>query len=99
MKNLIELKIELDHRKREFDSYRISNGKVSKLKNFITEETIDDTKTQNYIADNILEIDKSKGNIEDTEDSSNAGEDNIKATKPYSEKIKGGFFGKRRSRF
>lgn len=82
-----ELKINLKAKKEKFNQFRITNGKVSKedlnLSNTHLEDII--LETVNLTLEQISDVATSQ--------------DNTLATKTYSEKIKGGYFGKRRSRF
>ncbi len=99
MKNLTDLKLELDKKKEKFNSYRISNGKISKLETLVEEKASFDKNLENLIAKQSIEKTENQILVTMTSDSMTNGEDNVKAVKPYSEKIKGGYFGKRRSRF
>jgi len=85
-----ELKTILNKRKEEFKTYRIANGKYS-------------VKTED-ISDVIERLTKKELEAKKNEEVSNpddqvSSEDTTKATQTYTEKIKGGYFGKRRSRF
>lgn len=86
-----ELITVLDNKKRFVKKCRTINGELTRV----------DIKTL-YIDDN-KEIDNStKKGVHDLvykEENAMPAEDNITSTKTYTEKIRGGFFGKRRSRF
>ncbi len=99
MKNLLELKLELKERKENFDKYRISNGDIEKINVLVKEKHSFEKNLENLISEQSIE--KADNQIITTQrnDTITSGEDNVKAVKPYSEKIKGGYFGKRRSRF
>ncbi|WP_438425006.1 hypothetical protein [Aquimarina macrocephali] len=86
-----ELKAILKTRKDKFNSYRVGKEQVS-LKTEDVSEIIE------RITQKEAEISSKKKKKSGTDDlmSSN---DTTKATKTYTEKIKGGYFGKRRSRF
>ena len=92
-------KLELDQKKEKFNSYRISNGKISKLEALAEEKASFDKNLENLIAEQSIENTENESLTAMVSDSMTNGEDNVKAVKPYSEKIKGGYFGKRRSRF
>lgn len=86
-----ELKTILKKRKKDFDTYRIAKGKFSENTKDIS-ETIDRlTKIELENSSKNKKVSNNKGHA--------TSEDTTKATKTYTEKIKGGYFGKRRSRF
>ncbi|TSE04896.1 hypothetical protein [Aquimarina algiphila] len=84
-----ELKLLLQERIEKFNQCRTSNGKVTRVDLELSNTTYDDIISEKETSDlNIESIDKTV-----------TSEDTTKATKTYSEKIKVGYFGKRRSRF
>ncbi|WP_271782325.1 hypothetical protein [Aquimarina algiphila] len=84
-----ELKLLLQERIEKFNQCRTSNGKVTRVDLELSNTTYDDIISEKETSDlNIESIDKTL-----------TSEDTTKATKTYSEKIKVGYFGKRRSRF
>ncbi len=99
MKNLTNLKIDLEQRKEKFNAYRISNGKISKLETLVEEKASFDKNLESLIAKQSIKNTVNQFFATMASDSMTNGEDNVKAVKSYSEKIKGGYFGKRRSRF
>ncbi|GGX20497.1 hypothetical protein [Aquimarina muelleri] len=89
-----ELKTILEKRKKDFASYRIANGKISK--NTESKEDISE------IIDRLTKQEiKSSSKKEETLESvaQITAEDTTKATQTYTEKIKNGYFGKRKTRF
>ncbi len=83
-----ELIIILKTKNKRFEKLRIKNGKITT----IDLKTLFDEKKSISHKENINTLTK-KG-VKKT-----SSEDSITSTKTYTEKIKGGFFGKRRSRF
>ncbi|WP_062059926.1 hypothetical protein [Aquimarina longa] len=86
-----ELKTILKTRKEKFNSYRIVQGKIYEKVEYVSEIIEKITKKESK---SVLE-----NNNNSNLDNHVSSEDTTKATKTYSEKIKGGYFGKRRSRF
>ncbi|PKV52486.1 hypothetical protein ATE84_4602 [Aquimarina sp. MAR_2010_214] len=86
-----ELKTILKTRKDKFDSYRVGKKQVSQKTEDIS-ETIERLVKQEKESSSKK---RKKPNADDLVTSN----DTTKATKTYTEKIKGGYFGKRRSRF
>ena len=91
MKNLSELKVELIEKRKQFDHYRIANGKVLKYVNQENKQEILLEDKEDEDIENLVLVDNN--------DAITVGEDNVMAVKSYTEKIKGGYFGKRRTRF
>lgn len=90
-----ELKKILKARKERFDSYRIGKKQISQNPKEIS--TVDISEVIEQLTEKQIEI-SSYNNKSGTDDLLNS-IDTVKATKTYTEKIKGGYFGKRRSRF
>ncbi|WP_024770747.1 hypothetical protein [Aquimarina macrocephali] len=88
-----ELKAILKTRKDKFNSYRVGKEQVS-LKTEDVSEIIERI-TQKEAEISSKKKKKKKSGTDDLMSSN----DTTKATKTYTEKIKGGYFGKRRSRF
>lgn len=87
-----ELKTVLNKRKEEFNSYRISKGKYS-----VKTEDISDIIERLTLKE--LESTQKNKKVPALDHDYISSEDTTKATQTYTEKIKGGYFGKRRSRF
>ncbi len=91
-----ELKAILKTRKEKFNSYRVGKKQVSKNIEDVSTEEISETIER--LTQKEAEISSKKNKKSNIKDSTNS-IDTTKATKTYTEKIKGGYFGKRRSRF
>ncbi len=87
-----ELKTILNKRKEEFSSYRITKGRYSV-------KTEDISEVIERLTQRELESTKKNKKASTLDEGDIISEDTTKATQTYTEKIKGGYFGKRRSRF
>ena len=98
--SLLELKSLLEDKKEKFSKFRISNGSVTKMDIELSETTYNDIIPEKEEATVPPIPVQEKANIsKELVEGELPAEDTIKATKTYSEKIKVGYFGKRRSRF
>ncbi|EZH72792.1 hypothetical protein ATO12_21925 [Aquimarina atlantica] len=91
-----ELKAILKTRKEKFNSYRVGKKQVSQ--NIEDASTEDISEVIERLTQKEAEISSKKKKKSGANNSANS-TDTTKATKTYTEKIKGGYFGKRRSRF
>ncbi|WP_025666731.1 hypothetical protein [Aquimarina megaterium] len=88
-----ELKAILKTRKEKFNSYRVGKKQVSQKTEDVSTEDISE------VIERLTKKEAEISSKKKKKSGANNSTDAAQSTKTYTEKIKGGYFGKRRSRF